>query len=189
MNVVPRPGKPGSSPAGSRQHGFALLESLIAVGIAGFAMLAVAMLQFRAVQTAGDSLQRAQALVLLQDMASRIDANRLAAAAYVGTDFGLGEPQRCAGLATRAERDLCDWSNLLRGSASVGPLGRTGAMAGARGCISQLAPRTYLIEVAWRGATPTAAPTSPCGRGAYGADDTSRRAVTLVARIADLNAP
>jgi type IV pilus assembly protein PilV len=58
---------------------------------------------------------------------------------------------------------------------------------GARGCVSALTVSQYVVTVAWQGDMPSAAPASPCGQGAYGAESL-RRAVSTVVQMADLEA-
>src|SRR4051812_49346809 len=95
-----------------RQRASTLIEVLVAALILGFGLMGLAGLQAR-IQTAhAESYQRAQALLLLQDMASRISANRSHAAAYVTTGpIGTGDaqPADCTGLAG-VGRDWCEWS-------------------------------------------------------------------------------
>jgi type IV pilus assembly protein PilV len=168
--------------------GFALLEVLVALVIATFGVLAMAVLQNKAIALEVEANQRAQALVLLQDMAERLSANRASAGEYVAADVGVGAMENCDPDGPRSDYDLCEWGNLLRGSAAtVGDQGM-GAMLGARGCITQAAPATFLIVVAWQGMMETAAPVAECGQGEYGQSDALRRAVTTVTQIADLEA-
>jgi type IV pilus assembly protein PilV len=169
------------------QGGFAMLEVLVSLLLAAFAVVAMAGLQGRASAVELEANQRSQALVLVQDMAERIAANRLRAADYVIDDLGLGPVAECAGAATLAERDACEWGNRLRG-ASTSRAGRdVGAMIGARGCVAFVGDARYVVTVAWQGAMPGAAPSAPCGRGQYG-DESLRRAVSTLVRIADLQA-
>jgi type IV pilus assembly protein PilV len=92
--------------------------------------------------------------------------------------------------------DQCAWSAALIGAAETTGTCNiatgancVGAMIGARGCISTIptSANTYLIEVAWQGLSPSAAPPASvtCGKDAYGADE-FRRAVTTVVQIGDL---
>jgi type IV pilus assembly protein PilV len=154
--------------APSQQRGAMLLEALVAILICAFGLLGFAGMQARATSAEFESFQRSQALVLIEDMASRINANRANAGAYVtGGLIGAGAVASCAGL-TGADLDLCEWGNLLRGSAETRGGVKVGAMFNARGCITRaLAPATdgYVIAIAWQGITPTAAPASTCGQG------------------------
>ena len=173
------------------QSGALLIEVLIAVLICAFGLLGFAGMQARAVSTDFESLQRSEALVLIEDMVSRMNANRAHAGEYVsGGLLGAGAIADCTNM-TGAALDLCEWSNLIRGNAEQRAGGAVGAMLSARGCITRPVTSTdrYVIAIAWQGITPTAAPASPCGQG-DGAfpDDTLRRtasATVCIARLRD----
>ena len=170
------------------QDGFALIEILVSLLVAAFGVVALAGLQTRAAAMELESNQRAQALVLLQDMAERIVANRVQATAYAGVDLGLvPATQSCASLPTLAAQDLCDWSERLRGAAVVRGSRNVGAMIGARGCVTALSPSQYVVSIAWQAEMPSSTPASACGRGAFG-NENLRRAVSTVIQIADLEA-
>lgn len=151
----------------SRQSGALLIEVLIAVLICAFGLLGFAGMQARAVSTDFETLQRSEALVLIEDMVSRMNANRAHADDYVsGGLLGVGPIVDCTG-ATGAAFDLCEWSNMIRGNAEQRGGTNIGAMLSARGCITRPATSTnrYVISLAWQGIVPTAAPASPCGQG------------------------
>jgi len=150
----------------SRQAGALLIEVLIAILICAFGLLGFAGMQARAVSTDFESLQRSEALVLIEDMVSRINANRAHADDYVSALVGDGPIVDCTG-ATGAALDLCEWSNMIRGNAEQRGGTNIGAMLSARGCITRPATSTnrYVISIAWQGIVPTAAPASPCGQG------------------------
>jgi type IV pilus assembly protein PilV len=164
-----------------------MIEVLVSLLIAAAGAFALAGLQGRAAAMELEANQRAQALVLLQDMAERIAANRRRAADYVAADVGIGARQDCAVQPTVAARDLCEWDLRLRG-ASIARSGRdVGAMIGARGCVADSGAGAFVVSVAWQGTTPGAAPAAACGRDAYG-DEALRRTVSTVVRVADLTA-
>lgn len=171
-----------------REHGFALVEVMVTVVILIFGLLALAGLQGRAMTAQMESYQRSQALILVKDMADRINANRKNAASYVAA---VGAGAACpAADATVAGKDLNEWCNALLGAAEVQG-SNVGAMIGARGCITQVvAPATgvasqYLIAVAWQGLNSTAASTITCGQNQYGSESL-RRVVAIPVNIADL---
>jgi len=182
----------------ARQSGFLMIEVLITMFILVIGLLGVVGLQARAQQAETESYQRTQALILLRDMADRINANRNNAAAYVTTTpLGTGNNLTvCAAPANTVEMDKCGWSAALIGAAettgacnvSTGA-NCVGAMIGARGCVTQLdaVNRIYLIEVVWQGLSPTATPPASidCGINLYGAEEL-RRAVTTIVQIGDL---
>jgi type IV pilus assembly protein PilV len=167
--------------------GLSLIEVLVTLVILMTGLLGLAGLQGRALTSQLESYQRSQALVLIKDMADRLNANRTASSSYVtSTPLGVGAASCTIG-TNRAVNDLCEWSNALKGSAESAS---TGAMIGARGCIyetSSALPRRYVIAVAWQGMTRTATPAVNCGQGSYGSDDGLRRVITLPITIANLN--
>lgn len=192
------------------QSGYLMIEVLITMFILAIGLLGVVGLQARAEQAETDSYQRTQALVLLQDMADRISANRTVAfdtstSPYIvptTAPLGIGTSKDCSGtLTTISDVDLCAWQTALLGAGeSIGgtcdtSAGSTGAncagtLLKARGCITSPAAHTYLIQVVWQGMTKSAAPPASvaCGSGDYG-DDDFRRAVTTVVQIGDIAAP
>ena len=60
----------------SRQGGTTMMEVLVSIVIVVIGLLGLAGLQSRASVSEMEAFQRAQALVLLQDMVDRINANR-----------------------------------------------------------------------------------------------------------------
>lgn len=181
------PGKAG------RQAGSVLLEVAIAILISAFGLLGFAGMQIRGTSAEFEALQRSQALLLVEDMANRINANRAQAAAYLTSNLiGGGEIASCSGLANAA-RDLCEWGNLIRGSTeSRASGGRVGSMLGARGCISRPASSSdrYLVSVVWQGFVPTAGSANPCGQGdASFASEALRRTASSTVCVALLRDP
>ncbi|UCE32884.1 MAG: type IV pilus modification protein PilV [Burkholderiales bacterium] len=166
-----------------------MIEVLITMVVLAFGLLGAAGLQTKMIADDHESYQRAQALLLLEDMRDRISANRADAASYVtagplGTGDGIAD---CTGAATIAARDLCEWSTALQGAAEQAGTSNVGAMVGARGCVEQIgaAPDTYRVTVVWQGLTNLAVPALPCGAGLFGADGYRRTVSTRVA-VADL---
>lgn len=66
-----------------RNAGFSLIEVLVTILILMVGLLGLAGLQGRAVTSQMEAYQRSQALILMKDMADRINANRKNAASYV----------------------------------------------------------------------------------------------------------
>jgi type IV pilus assembly protein PilV len=171
---------------GNRECGATLIEVLVTIVILTFGLLGVAELQVRMHLAQAESYHRSHAVLLLQDMVDRVNANRSNALNYV-TPAALGAGntvQDCTGL-TGAVLDLCEWNNTLLGTAESTASGqKAGGMIGARGCITNVVatmPREFVVAVTWQGLVPTAAPSyTPCGKGLYG-DERMRRA--LVARV------
>ncbi len=75
-----------------RQTGLTLVEVLVSVVILLVGLLGLAALMTNSQKAESESYQRAQALLLLQDMVGRINANRAVAACYAITDATAGTP-------------------------------------------------------------------------------------------------
>ena len=164
--------------------GVSMIEVLVAIFILTIGLLGTAGMQSIMQTNQVESYQRAQAVVLLQDMVDRLNANRKEVASYVASDLGVGA-QNCASAATVVAKDLCEWNNALFGAAEMRGGQTLGAMTGARGCITNpvsTMPREVVVAVVWQGLRPTVAPGGTnCGQNQYGSDDRHRRA--LVARV------
>ena len=119
-----------------------MMEILVSILITAFGLLALAGLQTKMNAALMESFQRAQALTLVQDMTQRLQANRDQNATYItASAVGTGDaaPVSCAAAGTRAQIDLCEWSNALKGAAEKSAANANiGAMIGARGCVEQL---------------------------------------------------
>jgi type IV pilus assembly protein PilV len=190
-------------PSANFSHrGFALLEALIAIVVLAVGLLGMAKLQVSSRQYEMESYQRAQAVILLQDMVSRLTANRYAAACYAVTTsavdgtpwLGVGyssTPACSTGTTTQqtaADTDVIAWDQLLKGASETNAGTNVGAMIGARGCVQYDAVTDqYVVTVAWQGLMQTAAPASglTCGKDQYG-NETQRRAVSAVVKLATL---
>lgn len=185
--------------------GFTLLEVLITIVVLAIGLLGLTSLQTKLHMTEMESYQRAQAVVLLQDY-----ANRMQVAGYqnvqnqyvtgtanpIGTSDGYATSTTfatCEGLANVWDRDECHWSILLKGAAETDAGGnKTGAMIGARGCVEQIqaanpnpglcAPGIYRVTVAWQGLHETVAPALLCGQNQYG-NETLRRVISTTVTI------
>ena len=177
------------------QLGASMIEVLVTMVIIAFGLLGMAGLQIRMQTSEMESYQRSQALLLLNDMANRIAANRTSAASYLiaaGSPTGAGSTCPTA-TATTVDRDLMEWCNALQGAGETSGSSNVGAMVGGRGCVESVGG-DYLVTVAWQGLTPISAPPSSvgCGANAYNAssgpcaNDLCRRAVTTLVRIATL---
>lgn len=179
--------------------GFTLLEVLITLIILAVGMLGLANLQSKIHVTEIESYQRAQAVLLLQDMVDRINSNRSTQAmdGYVSADaLGTDTEEDCTAAtiaavtpATKrlAAADRCQWSDTLLGASEKRGGSSVGAMIGARGCIEEVqapdptvgvcTPGIYRVTIAWQGLHSTKAPALGCGAGEYGANDALRRAI------------
>jgi type IV pilus assembly protein PilV len=184
-------------PAGARiQRGASMIEVLVTMVIIAFGLLGMAGLQVRLQTSELEAYQRSQALLLLNDMSSRISVNRLNANSYVtGTTYGSG--MTCpTSTTTTLNRDLKEWCESLQGAAETTGSAKQGAMVGGRGCIESIGG-DFMITVAWQGLIPLTAPPASvaCGANSYDgttgakcSNDLCRRAVTTVVRVAALPA-
>lgn len=180
----------------SIQAGFSLIEILVTILILAIGLLGLAGLQTRMLATELESFQRSQALLLVQDMVNRINANREIARAgdYSGaTLYGVGNSlgdSECT-QTDIADRDLCQWSQSLKGAGIDDGGNAVGSMIGARGCIERLSGAgtsevVLRVTVAWQGMSPSVAPSLTCAQGEYGADDNMRRTVSMLVTLAYL---
>jgi len=177
------------------QRGASMIEVLVTMVIIAFGLLGMAGLQMRMQTSEMESYQRSQALLLLNDMASRIAVNRNNAALYlIDADSPTGVGVTCpTGTATIVQRDLAEWCNALQGAGEMVGTSRVGAMVGGRGCVESVGG-DYLVTVAWQGLTPISAPPESvgCGLNSYNAssgpcaNDLCRRTVTTLVRVAAL---
>lgn len=184
--------------------GATMIEVLVTMVIIAFGLLGIAGLQVRLQSSEIEAYQRTQALLLVNDLKWRIEANRLQSAKYAETapltaPVGAGMascPEPAAGTATRAELDVAEWCNALQGAAELTGAIRVGAMVGGRGCVEDLTPvpaiagQVVRVTVAWQGLTPLAAPAEACGTDLYDGpgceDDRCRRTVSTIVRLANL---
>jgi type IV pilus assembly protein PilV len=184
--------------ADSAQRGTSLVEVLVAMVILAVGLLGLVGLHARLQILQAESYQRAQALMLLDDLASRVALNRNNAVAYVtDPDTPLGTDGDCPDPGvTRQEADESEWCSSLIGAGETKGGLNVGAMVGGLGCVEQLGgSNRFMVTVAWQGLAPLTAPpeTVTCGQGAYdGADgspctgDVCRRVVTTIVEIATL---
>ena len=138
------------------QRGVSLIEVLIAMVILAIGLLGLVGLQGRLHVTQVESYQRAQALILLQDMANRISLNRINAADYVTEDpigAGMPAPGCPTATTTRVERDVSEWCAYLVGASETLGGSAVGAMVGGRGCVERIDPDAVEVP-AWHEPNP-----------------------------------
>jgi len=182
--------------ASASTRGSSLVEIMVTLVILAFGLLGVAGLQTKVGVAEMESYQRAQALLALSQMTERMSANTANAASYVSnTPVGTGDaqPTDCSGIAPGANRDLCEWSNTLKGTTETLSGASTGGLSGGRGCVTQVqAPNPalgvcsagiYQVSVAWQGMAPTATPVLACATGQYGANDAYRRVIAATVYV------
>ncbi|HLX79846.1 MAG TPA: type IV pilus modification protein PilV [Burkholderiales bacterium] len=166
----------------SSQAGFSLIEILVALLILTVGLLGLAGMQAVAQRSEVESYQRAQAMVLMNDILDRINANRKAAACYaITTDFTNGVPYvgtsgsgqystggySCPSLASnpnaasRAGIDLQLIEQAMLGASETLGSASVGALLGARACIGfDSAAQAYTVAIAWQGQSQTFSPAS-----------------------------
>lgn len=181
-----------------------MIEVLVTLVIIAVGLLGMVGLQAKLQSTEMESYQRTQALLLLDDLRGRIEANRLDVANYAvrapvanPVGFAMACPAAPAG-STRALTDVREWCLALQGAAESVGGNSAGAVIGGRGCVEDLGvgpagDQVVRVSVAWQGLTPIAAPTETCGANLYNGaagtpcqGDLCRRVVSTVIRIANL---
>ena len=202
--------------AGQGQRGFSMLEILISMFIMAVGLLGLVGMQALAQKAEFESYQRAQALILLNDIIDRVNTNRRAATCYaITTNTSGGYPYlgttganrfdtasfSCPALAstpdlaTKAGNDLIEIDAMLNGAAEQLGGGQVGAMTGARACISyDSGTMAYAVAVAWQGGSGTFSPAgwsnAPAGVANCALNlygsDTQRRVVWSLVRVASL---
>lgn len=178
----------------THQAGFSLLAVLIAVVLLAFGLIPLVALLNKLQIAQFEGYQRAQAVVLLQDMVERININRSHATSYItSTPLGTGNTIQTCSSTPGAAMDLCEWNNALLGAAEILSASGVGAMLGARGCITLVQaantssgaciPGEYRVSIAWQGMQPGSAPSDTCGQGQYGDNDGLRRLISTTITI------
>ena len=173
------------------QSGATMIEILVTLVIIAFGLLGMAGLQMRMQVSEIEAYQRSQALLLLEDMASRMATNRNNISQYLATTTYGGTSTCPASTSTTAMRDLKEWCEALQGASVTQDGNKAGGLIGGRGCIKKH-DSDYMVTVVWQGMTPISAPPDsvPCGAGEYNSancgNDLCRRYVTTIIRIATL---
>ena len=190
------------------QGGALMIEVLVTIVIVVIGALGLMRIQSQLQQSEMEAYQRTQAVILLNDMAARISANRGNAASYSDTALfpavvgGLPADLDCSTLVaspvTQVGNDASQWCSALQGAGELQGVGNVGAMIGGRGCVQQnlTDPDEYLVTVVWQGTAPISTPPDSitCGADLYDvvdtdcADDLCRRYVSTIVRIARLDA-
>jgi len=185
------------------QGGALMIEVLVTIVIVVIGALGLMQMQGRLQKSELESYQRTQAMILLNDMASRISANRVDAANYVTND--LADDYLGAGwddcstaytsIDTLQKVDSVQWCRDLKGAAETLSGANVGTMIGGRGCVQPMGADQYLVTVVWQGTAPISAPPASvtCGADLYDvagtecADDLCRRYVTTLVSLARLD--
>lgn len=187
------------------QRGALMIEVLVTIVVVIIGTLGLIEMQGRLQKSEVESYQRTQAVILLNDMASRIAANRASAANYDSRDRdpafygGLAAELTCSTLATSPVTlqgsDAAQWCLALQGAGETQAGSSVGSMIGGRGCVEPSGTNQYLVTVVWQGTTPISAPPEniTCGVDLYdvaGTDcvaDMCRRYVTTLVSLARLD--
>ena len=158
-------------------RGTTLIEVLVSIVVLTVGLLGLAGLQSRLQVSEIEAYQRSQAVMLVNDMASRMAANRRNASAYV-TSSALGAS--CpTDTTSQVNIDKRAWCEAIQGAAEVNSASaRVGALVNGRGCIELVSGNEYVVMVAWTGLVRLAAPTNlGCN---LDQDATARVVATLV---------
>ena len=166
-----------------------MIEVLVAIVVLSIGLLGLAGLQMKLQALEIDSYQRSQALILLDDMASRLSSNRQNASSYLtSSPIGPGECPTVTDASPRSDLDLRDWCLALKGSTEKKSNNAVGAMINALGCVISLGSgsNSYQIVVSWQGLgeLPSDADSALCNDKDYGS--TNRRAAVSVVTIGRL---
>lgn len=164
------------------QRGFTLIEVLISFLIVTLGLLGLAALQTQTVNEQFESLQYAQATLLVDNMANRIRANAagVTAGSYSsGSDYGLQDVPGGGCSGSGATLDLCEWNALIAGAAASSGGASLSAPIGARGCLSAESgsgsgETVVRVAIAWQGIVASAPPSVSCGLGAFGSEGLRR---------------
>ncbi|WP_324731792.1 type IV pilus modification protein PilV [Pseudomonas paeninsulae] len=178
------------------QAGFTLIEVLITLLVLAVGLMGLAGMQARMLNSQFEAYQRAQAVMLVGDMANRLRSNvsaardaRYVSATLYGINNALGDATDCTS-GNVVENDLCAWNQALKGASITEGTQKLSAMIGARGCIESISgsatsQMVVRVTVVWQGLSPTVAPASACGKESYG-DDRQRREVFVDVTLAYL---
>jgi type IV pilus assembly protein PilV len=135
----------------SSEHGFSMVEVLVALVVLAVGMLGIASLHVVSLQSNGSAISRMQAVGLAGELADRIRANRNAGSAYAYVAGSTNpEDQGCTNdaatadpctAAEMAESDLAAWEAQIEATLPGSPAGSVTFTDGN--------PDTYVITVSW----------------------------------------
>jgi type IV pilus assembly protein PilV len=186
-----------NSSASRTQQGALMIEVLVTIVLVVVGVLGLLKMHSRLQISEVEAYQRTQAMMLVNDMASRISTNRYSALEYVTVD-PLGFNMDCddIGTANLVETDSTEWCRALQGAAETQAGSSVGAMLGGLGCVAaaDVSNDIFRVTVVWQGLVPVSAPPASvdCGEGLYDnadtgcVDDLCRRYVTTLVRVAGL---
>jgi type IV pilus assembly protein PilV len=192
------------------QRGSLMIEVLVTIVIIAIGLMGLMQLQGRLQKSEMESYQRTQAVILVNDMASRLSTNRGVMDSYLTSGLSPaylgvgGNANPCDSTYADGPQlgDSGEWCRALQGAAETTGGSSVGAMVGGRGCVQLISASEYMVTVVWQGLTPISAPPAEvtCGANLYDlpaesacaeADnaDMCRRYVTTVVRVPDLSPP
>ena len=148
--------KPTPMPTHTRQHGFSLLEVLIALFVLSIGLLGLAGLQTFSVKFVHQSYQRTQATLLIYEMIDRMRANGagVAGGAYVLASTNVPPAAGncvttpCTTYADMAAYDMNQWITNITSPSFVGLTQGQGAIEAVAVAVG--APALYDIKVSWQ---------------------------------------
>lgn len=128
------------------QHGFTIVEALVALVVLAVGMLGIASLYVTTLRASGSATSRMQAINLAGDLGDRIRANRTAGTAYAAA--APATPPGCIGTGVTctatdmAAYDLAVWQAAIQQALPGAPAGVVDVNTGTN-------PTTYEIRVSW----------------------------------------
>ena len=152
------PHKPTQTLTLKRQHGFSLLEVLIALVVLSIGLLGLAGLQTFSVKFVHQSYQRTQATLLIYEMMDRMRAN---GAGVAGGSYALASTNvppvatdcvatPCTTYAAMAAYDMNQWIMNITAPTRVGLTQGRGVIARVLPLAAAGAPQLYNISVSWQ---------------------------------------
>lgn len=113
----------------SRQNGFSLIESLVAIVIMALGILGILGVQMRTLADTQNGVRRAQAIRLIEDLSERIKVNPNALASavistyFVSTPGPMAAPPACTTACTAtqlAQHDIARWKSSVINTLPLG---------------------------------------------------------------------
>lgn len=170
-----------------QQHGFTLVEVMVALFVLSIAMLGIAGLQITSKRANFEAVQRTTATLFAQEVLERIRSNDEQLTVY--TNGGAGRTIELAGTdgitatdcttvacdtATLAMYDLYEFTQALSGVSESAGGTATGGLSAPTVCITgpAVTPGFVTVALAWRGMTKLSNPgLDACGAGSGRYDD------------------
>lgn len=134
----------------SAQHGFTLVEVLVALVVMAVGMLGIAALYVEGLRAGRTSVNRTSAITLATDMADRLQVNAGAGASYLGA--GPGANSGCVnGVADCAPATIAtdDWFHWLQDVQRRLPTGATASIASNALMVGGVPVTEYQITLNW----------------------------------------